>query len=122
MHDLMGLVEVSDATVRSVPVCVLRGELDASNVDRVLEFIITSVDRDAPGVVLDLTGLSFLDSAGVRILFEISGRLRTHRQELRLVASSDGIVHRVLTLTALGDFVPVDLTVDESVRVLEART
>ncbi len=122
MHDLMGVVEVTDRRERSVPVCVIRGELDASNVDTVLERVVASVDRDAPGVVLDLAGLSFLDSAGVRILFDIARRLRAHRQELRLAAPRDGIVQRVLTLTALGDVVPVDASVDESVRALAART
>ncbi len=122
MHDLMGLVEVTDSREGSVPVCALRGELDASNVDGVLERVVDFVDRDAPGVVLDLSGLSFLDSAGVRILFDIARRLRAHRQELRLAAPTNGIVQRVLTLTALGDVVPVDATVEESVRALEART
>ncbi len=37
-------------------------------------------------LVLDLSGLTYLDSAGVRLLFELSTRLAERRQELIVVA------------------------------------
>ena len=105
----------------SVPACEIRGELDASNVDHVLETVVGRVANEAPGVVLDLTYTTYLDSAGVRILFELSRRLRAWRQELRIAVPRDGIVRRVLVLTALGDVVPLDDDVQSGVKLLGAR-
>jgi anti-sigma B factor antagonist/stage II sporulation protein AA (anti-sigma F factor antagonist) len=118
---MMDLVEVVTRQDRSVPVCELRGELDASNVDTVQRQLFECVGNDVPGLVLDLTQTTYLDSAGVRILFDLARRLRTHRQELRLVVPPDGVVRRVLVLTALADVVPLDEKVDDAVRTLRAR-
>ena len=122
MNDLSGLVQVVDRHEGSVPVCEIRGELDASNVDHVLERVLGSVANEAPGMVLDLARTSYLDSAGVRILFELARRLRSRRQELRIAVPGDGIVRRVLVLTALADVVPLDDDVGRGVRALQART
>ncbi len=122
MSDVSGLVQVVDRHEGSVPVCEIRGELDASNVDHVLEHVVDSVSNDAPGMVLDLGQTSYLDSAGVRIVFELARRLRARRQELRIAVPDDGIVRRVLVLTALADVVPLDDDVARSVRALESRT
>jgi len=120
--DVSGLVQVVDRHEGSVTVCEIRGELDASNVDQVLERVVGSVANDAPGMVLDLGDTTYLDSAGVRILFELARRLRTRRQELRIAVPGDGIVRRVLVLTALADVVPLDDDVEASVRALQRRT
>jgi anti-anti-sigma factor len=116
------LVEVVDRTEGSVPICEIRGEIDASNVEHVLERVVDNVASEAPGMVIDLGHTSYLDSAGVRILFELARRLRSRRQELRIVVPCDGIVRRVLVLTALADVVPLDEEVGRSVLALQSRT
>jgi anti-anti-sigma factor len=116
------LVEVVPRQDRSVPVCELRGELDASNVDAVQGRLLECVGNEVPGLVLDLTATTYLDSAAVRILFDLARRLRTRRQELRLVVPPDGVVRRVLVLTALADVVPIDDNVDDAVRTLRTRS
>jgi hypothetical protein len=55
------------------------------------------------------------------MLFELSRRLRTHRQELRIAVPAEGIVRRVLVLTALADVVALEASVDPAVRALEVR-
>ena len=62
-----------------------------------------------------------IDSAGVRILFELARRLRSLRQELRIAVPADGIVRRVLVLTALGDVVPLETVAEDAVQALQAR-
>jgi anti-anti-sigma factor len=118
MTDLVQVVPRRDGTVS---VCELRGELDASNVDAVQASLLESVGNDTSGLVLDLTSTTYLDSAGVRILFDLARRLRTRRQELRLVVPPGGVVRRVLVLTALADVVPLDDDVDDAIRQLRAR-
>jgi anti-anti-sigma factor len=105
----------------SVPVCAVRGELDASNVDVALARILEAVPGDAPGVAVDLTDTTYVDSAGVRVFFELARRLRERRQQLRMVVPPEGIVRRVLLLTALGDVVPFDDTLGDAVGAVRSR-
>jgi anti-anti-sigma factor len=122
MNGFTGLVQVVGRQEGTVPVCEIRGELDASNVENVLDSVVSAVANEAPGMALDLTSTNYLDSAGVRILFELARRMRARRQELRIVVPQDGVVRRVLVLTALGDIVPLDDDVNDAVRNLQART
>lgn len=121
MNNTTGLVQVVVRHDGSVPVCEVRGELDASNVEHVREQIIGAAVSETPGMVIDLTDTTYLDSAGVRILFELARRLRSRRQELRIAVPEDGIVRRVLVLTALGDVVPLESNAADGVRALQAR-
>jgi anti-anti-sigma factor len=116
-----GLVEVVPRVDRSVPICTVRGEIDASNVESVLERLLESVPDESPGLVLDLSHTVYLDSAGVRILFELTRRLRQRRQELRIAVALEGIVRRVLVLTALADVVPLHDDVESAAAALRAR-
>jgi anti-anti-sigma factor len=121
MSGSAGLVHVVPRVDRSVPICEVEGEIDASNVESVFEQLLRSAPSDGPGLVLDLTRTIYLDSAGVRILFELARRLRTHRQELRIAVPGDGIVRRVLVLTALADVVPLHDDAESAAAVLRAR-
>jgi anti-anti-sigma factor len=121
VNDLTGVVQVVDRSEGTVPICEIRGELDASNVDHVLDRVVGSCTREAPGLVVDLEHTTYIDSAGVRILFELARRLRGRRQELRISVPKTGIVRRVLVLTALGDVVPLDDEVAHAVDALQAR-
>ncbi|HVJ97984.1 MAG TPA: STAS domain-containing protein [Acidimicrobiia bacterium] len=122
MNNMTGLVQVVTRQVGAVPVCEIKGELDASNVEQVREQILEAATSEAPGMVIDLTETTYLDSAGVRILFELARRLRSRRQELRIAVPADGIVRRVLVLTALGDVVPLETVAADAVEALQART
>src|SRR5262249_46008631 len=115
------LLEIDVRYDRSVPVCALRGEMDASNVDEALRRLVDAVPNDAPGLALDLTDTGYLDSAGVRVLFELARRLRSHRQELRIVVPGEGLVRRVLVLTAVADIVALDEDVSSAAAALRAR-
>ena len=122
MNNMTGLVQVQTRQAGGVPVCEIKGELDASNVENVREQILEAATSEAPGMVIDLTETTYLDSAGVRILFELARRLRSRRQELRIAVPADGIVRRVLVLTALGDVVPLETVAADAVEALQART
>jgi anti-anti-sigma factor len=116
-----GLVRVQARVEQGVPICAVQGEIDASNVESVLEQLLDRTPEDGPGLVLDLSETGYLDSAGVRILFELARRLRTRRQELRISLPSDGIVRRVLVLTAVADLVPLHDDAETAAAALRAR-
>lgn len=85
----------------------IHGEVDISNAEDVLAAIETAVPPGADELVVDLTGTSYLDSAGVGLLLRLGERLRGRRQEMRLVAPPDHPVRAVLDLAAVTKLVPV---------------
>ena len=115
-----GIAQLVDRHEGMVPVSEIHGEIDASNVDDVLTHVVAQVPLAAPGIVVDLTETRYLDSAGVRFLFELARRLRARRQELRVVVPTSGVVRRVLVLTALGEVVALDTDVLEAVKMVQS--
>jgi anti-sigma B factor antagonist len=73
---------------RSEGVDVLRlsGELDMANADELARAIEAT---SAPHVVLDLEGLAYLDSAGIRAIDRAHRQLATGGRTLAVVASPD---------------------------------
>jgi anti-sigma B factor antagonist len=84
-------------------VCVaLRGELDLEHAYTFDEEL-RRVERGRPHcLVLDLRGLSFLDSCGLARLLAARRRARREQRRLLLVRGSSA-VSRLLAITAVGD-------------------
>jgi len=63
-----------------------------------------------------LSGTHYLDSSGVRMLFELAQRLRNRGQDLELVVPDESNVKRVLLLTEVERVVPMSSSVEAAVR------
>jgi anti-anti-sigma factor len=117
-------MKIADVTVHDHPegpVVSIRGEIDLSNADAIRAEIVASVPHTAAGVVLDLTDTTYLDSSGVRLLFDLAERLHGRRQRLALVVTEEALVRRVLVLTKLDDAVPVHAEVPDALASLNGR-
>jgi anti-anti-sigma factor len=97
----------------------LVGEVDLSNVDEIRERLVGAVDHDTETLIVDLTDTGYLDSTGVRLLFELAERLQGRRQQLRLVVADGALVRRVVVLTQLDQRVPIDATVDAALSAVQ---
>ncbi len=80
----------------------LRGELDLSTVEKVEDELRRIEDRADKLLVLDLSGLTFLDSTGLRLMVTADQRARKAGRRLALVRGPD-TVHRVFTITKLDE-------------------
>jgi len=109
------LAQVRIDDVDGVLVAHLVGEIDLSNVDEVRALVIARASQETGALVLDLTETTYLDSTGVRLLFELAERLQSRRQQLRLVVTDEALVRRVILLTKLDEQVPLDDTVERAV-------
>jgi anti-sigma B factor antagonist len=85
---------------REPVVVALDGQIDLHNAAELREAIIAGLASDAPGIVLDLTGVDFLDSAGLGILVGAERRARSLGKTFRLTGVA-GRVQRVLDLSGL---------------------
>ncbi len=102
----------------ALPVVHVRGEIEFTNSDAVRTDVLATVPLDGPGMILDLTQTTHLDSSGVRLLFEVAELLRVRRKLLILVATQEGLIRRVIALTKLDDVVLLVATVDEALTIL----
>jgi stage II sporulation protein AA (anti-sigma F factor antagonist) len=98
-------------------VCVAE-DIDVSNADRVGVMVASSVRNEQWGMVVDLSQLSYLDSSGIRLLFDLKRRLERRRQELWAVVPPGSPVLHVLELTQVGGIIPLAATVDEAVAAI----
>ena len=101
------LAEISIDEQGGIVVARLDGELDLSNVVDVGDALATAVSEEAVGLVVDMGGIRHIDSAGVRMLFDLRRRLRQRRQGFALAVPADARIRDVLELAAVGDTVPL---------------
>ena len=93
-------VDVSDDA--RWPVARMTGAVDLSNVDSLGRQLEDSVSNRARGLVLDLSGVTYLDSTGLRLIYRLARQLGDRQQGLRLVVPDDSRILRVLTLAGVG--------------------
>lgn len=81
------------------------GELDLDTAPDLQRALDHAERSDAAEIVLDLGGLSFIDSTGLRLVLEADARSRADGHRLRLLPGSDPI-QRVFELCGLVDRLP----------------
>jgi len=90
----------------------LRGEVDASNVAWTRSQLQALVSNRSTGLAVDLTDTTYLDSAGIALLFGLAAELRSHQQQLHIVLGDGSLIARMLELTGLAAAVPTHATVE----------
>lgn len=100
---------------RDVVVMRPSGDIDLGTAPALREAAVAAVPNNCPGLVLDLSNIGYLDSAGIRALFTIAAAIEEHRQRFALVVPADAPIRRTLTLVAIDNFVPIHTTLDEAV-------
>src|SRR4051794_39194408 len=83
------------------PSLAVTGEVDLSNVDEFCAALESAVPNSAFGLSLDLSGVTYLDSTGIRVLFRLDRELRERQQRLRIVVPEDAVIRRVLELAGV---------------------
>lgn len=92
----------------------ITGEIDLSNASELEETIVDAVPNTALGMVVDLSGVEYLDSAGVRMLVHLVERFRWRQQVMRAAAPDGSRVRGVLSMAGADGVIAVDATVTEA--------
>jgi anti-anti-sigma factor len=105
------LATVTATDLEGARLLSISGEIDLSNVDTLTTAISRLVGSDAHLVVVDLSRTTYVDSAGLAMLFRLAERLGYSRQELRLVVPPASAIRRVVELTNLDRVIRVEETI-----------
>jgi anti-sigma B factor antagonist len=101
-----------------VAVVELDGDIDLARAPGLVQELRGSVGKDERGLVVDLSEVRYLDSAGVNALFEVSEDLATRRIGLAVVIPEGGLLDRVVELVDLRTVAKVERSVEAAVAAL----
>jgi anti-anti-sigma factor len=98
----MAILDVNIERSESAVHLVLTGELDISSAARVEEAL-AKIEAEEPAVVLlDLRGLEFMDSTGLRTVVSADARAREQGRRVVVVRGPEA-VHRIFNVTRLDE-------------------
>jgi anti-anti-sigma factor len=84
-----------------IVMAVVEGEIDLSNAPGLLVELTAGVPNSARGLLLDLSGLEFLDSSGVHMLYDVADRLATRQQRFAVVLEAGAPPRRAIELSGV---------------------
>jgi anti-anti-sigma factor len=90
------------------------GEVDAANVDQMEAELRAAAGATAGPLVIDLSGVSYLDSAGIRALFVAAREAGKREIGVQLVVPPSSSLIRLLEVTGFTDSVPVFGSLEET--------
>ena len=96
------------------------GELDMSNAEAVGTAVTETMSPDTESVVLDLSDVAYLDSAGIYVIFGMRENLRARGHKLALVVPDGSPVNDALRLAGVQRHTPVAATVEDALAGIEA--
>lgn len=111
----MNLASVRVERDGPVPVAYLQGEIDMANVSEISLTLFAAAPNDALGLIVDLSGVTYLDSRGLHLLFELAERLRVRDQRLHVVVPETALIRNMLKLAQFESVVPVFATVKDAI-------
>jgi anti-anti-sigma factor len=106
------LAQVIEERRGDVVVAHVNGEIDTSNAPWLDDRLRAAISNQSTGLAVDLTGTTYLDSAGIALLFGLAAALRQHQQQLRLVVAQGSPIDRMVRLTGLSETVPTHATLE----------
>jgi len=94
-------------------IVALSGDIDVNTSQRLREVLIGLVDDGARSLIVDLDGVTFLDSTGLGVMVGISHRLRAANGTLAFAGGSDR-VRNVFQVTQLTKIFPLHPTLERA--------
>jgi anti-anti-sigma factor len=97
-----------------VPVARVHGEVDASNAKDIGVRLRSLLTNRSAVMIVDLSGTTYIDSAGLNLLFALAEEMRSRQQRLVLVIADGSPIARMVTLTGLDSAATMYRTLDEA--------
>jgi anti-sigma B factor antagonist len=107
------LTQEGDATVATIA-----GEIDMSNAAELERIVASGTPNSAAGLILDLTRLDYIDSAGIHLLFSLYGALRTRAQGLVIVVGSESVVADTFRLAGVEGRIEMAGDLDQALQAI----
>jgi anti-anti-sigma factor len=117
---MSAIVTVAEEHHGAVAVAQLSGEIDASNVHEIAGRLRSPLTNHSTALIVDLSAVGYLDSAGINLLFTLGDELRGRQQALHIVVPASSPVARMLRITALDRAFPAHRALEDAVAATAA--
>jgi anti-anti-sigma factor len=111
------IARIAEERHRDVPIVTVEGEIDASNSREIAERMRAALSNQANVLIVDLTPTTYIDSAGINVLFRLGVELGERQQQLHVVVASGSPIERMLTIVGLDRAVPTHATREAALAV-----
>ncbi len=98
---------VTHSTEAGRTVVRIAGELDFASVGFVTEELERALAESRELLIVDLSATTFLDSAGVKLLYELHAVMRARNTEMQLIVPPGNLIHRTLVLADADGSLPI---------------
>jgi anti-sigma B factor antagonist len=95
-------------------------EIDMANAEPLQGDTLDGVRNTDNGVVVDLTAVTYIDSAGIRSLLAIKRLLAERQQRFLVVVPAGSLLNRVLTISGVPAIVPLYPSLEDARRAWSA--
>lgn len=110
----MNLADLKISRAGAVVVATLTGEVDMSNAESLRAAALRATPNDALALVLELSGIEYMDSAGIHMIYNLRQSLGSRGQTLWLVIPADSLIIDTLRLAGVDQHLPVAETLDQA--------
>ena len=108
------VIRVEEQRHGTTVVASLDGELDASSVGDVAVRVRRLVQNRELRLVVDLARVTYMDSAGINLLYAVGDELRARQQQLHLVIAPGSPILRTLSIVGADRSFPVHPSLDDA--------
>jgi anti-sigma B factor antagonist len=112
------IAKIRDEQEGGVSIVVIEGEIDASNSLEISARLREALSNQGMALIVDLTETTYIDSAGINVLFKLALELRDRQQELHVVVAASSPIARMLAIVGLDEAVPTHLTREAALAVV----
>ena len=114
----MRLADVQFDTRERVLVARISGEVDLSNAGAIGTALIEAIPNDSLALVLELSDVDHLDSAGIQLIYRLREDLRARGQSLQLVIPRRSAAHDALRLAGVSRHIQLAESVEDALAEL----
>ena len=107
-------MEIQDKILSGVVVFTIKGSIDASTAPQVSEVLQGHIAKEHLQLVVDMSGVEYTSSAGLRVLLAAVKETRSKGGDLRLTGVQPDVM-KVLTLSGFTNILKVFISVDVAV-------
>jgi len=107
-------MEIQDRIVSGVVVFAIKGSIDAATAPKVSEVLQEHIAKERIKLVVDLSGVEYTSSAGLRVLLAAVKETRSKGGDLRLTGVQPDVM-KVLSLSGFTNILKVFISVEVAV-------
>jgi anti-sigma B factor antagonist len=106
---------------RGMPIIHLSGEIDLYTVPQFQQALRAGIDAGAPAIIVDLTNVQYIDSAGLSAIIAAYKELSSLKRRLFVVAPQNHPgVSRVLEISRLNTIIAIRGSLEEVITEIDA--